>query len=334
MPARGASEAQAAELGSAAAADDVIRYSLVDTCRRHEVPYELARDKQRLQQSFLDHGKLDAFSTKQVEYASLDATAAARLYVPQPNLAAVCGSLDHLIQIEMPWTVVNARIMWNGVWIDPQMRMVVRDAGDRLLPRVQQQIAEFGIENEQSHQQLTDFFEQQGLLHAFMKRGRPCFDKDQLKGFKHLHPVVPLIYEARRINSLRSDMILTPAFDGVDGRVHPDHKQLAADSGRNSCRHPNLLGLDRTMRPLVVPDPGHGFGEVDLSQIDIGISAAVYGDARLITMFDTGDVYSAMAQLFYAERVDSPGDVRVRAGTIPPATTTMRDQFQPSRVLE
>jgi DNA polymerase-1 len=59
--------------------------------------------------------------------------------------------------------------------------------------------------------------------------------------------------------------------------------------------------LGKVFRPLVVPDPGRGIGEADLSQIEVGLAAAVYGDERLVEMFNSGDVYSAMAQLFYAE---------------------------------
>lgn len=311
----------------AAETDERIRYSLVDTCRRHGVPYELAHDKKRLQSSFLDHRDGEEFSPQQIEYAALDATAAASLYPLQVSAAVNTGAIHHLVEIEMPWTVVNARIIWNGVRIDPVMRDRVRQAGEALLPEVERNIREHGIENHRSHPQLCSYFESAGLLHAFAKKGGYSFDKDQIKNLKHIHPVIPLLIEAKRIQSLTSDMILTPAFDGTDGRVHADHKQLAADSGRNSCRHPNLLGLDRTMRPLVVPDPGHGIGEVDLAQIEIGISAAVYGDGRLTEMYNTGDVYSAMAQLFYKDQLP-PEAMAMTGNQFKKAYPDMRSQMK------
>ena len=52
-----------------------------------------------------------------------------------------------------------------------------------------------------------------------------------------------------------------------------------------------------------MPEPGNGIGEVDLSQIEVGIAGAVYGDSKLVRMFNTGDVYSAMAQLFYRDKL-------------------------------
>jgi DNA polymerase-1 len=49
-----------------------------------------------------------------------------------------------------------------------------------------------------------------------------------------------------------------------------------------------------------VAPAGHGIGEVDLSQIEVGIAGAVYDDDELVTMFNSGDVYAAMAQRFFS----------------------------------
>ena len=98
-----------------------------------------------------------------------------------------------------------------------------------------------------------------------------------------------------------SDRLISGVFEGADGRVHPDLRQLGADTGRQASRHPNILGLGKVFRPLIVPGPGRGIGEVDLSQIEVGIAGAVYGDERLVAMFNSGDVYSAMAQEFYRD---------------------------------
>ena len=62
------------------------------------------------------------------------------------------------------------------------------------------------------------------------------------------------------------------------------------------------MGLGRVFRPLVRAPEGYGIGEVDLSQIEVGIAAAVFRDPRLIEDFNAGDVYVAMAKrIFHAE---------------------------------
>jgi DNA polymerase I len=283
--------------------EDQVRYDLVSTCHCHEVPYPLATEKKRLQQSFLEHPDGETFTAEQIRYAALDAEAAARLYMPQVMEATVHGDLQHLVTIEMPFVVVNARVVWHGVRIDPVRRQQVHKACDDYLPRLQQQLADMGLANFQSHPQLVDFFNRQGLLEHFRDSHGYSFDKRHLKDLKGTHKAIDLLYDARRIQSIRADKILWPQLVGVDGRVHADHRQLGAQSGRQSCRWPNILGLDRHLRPTIVPQGDCGLGEVDLSQIEVGIAAAVYNDARLTEMFNTGDVYVNMAKLFYHKQL-------------------------------
>ncbi|HEY7116648.1 MAG TPA: DNA polymerase [Tepidisphaeraceae bacterium] len=297
------SEAEEARAREEAEALSAIRFDLRAVCRRHGVPYRFTGDKGRLQRSFLAHPVGGAFTGEQVDYASADAEAAAALYLRQQLSAGRAGLADHLTAIEMPWCIVNARIAWHGVKIDGERRRAVARRCDGKLGELEDKLRELGIGNFRSHRQLVAFFGAQGLLEAFREGGNYTFGKDKLKELKHLHPAVKLLYDARRVQSLKTDAILLPALDGADGRVHADHLQLGAASGRQSCKHPNLLGLDKTLRPLIVPAPGCGIGEVDLSQIEVGIAAAVYGDDRLIELFNTGDVYSRMAQLFYADQL-------------------------------
>ena len=62
---------------------------------------------------------------------------------------------------------------------------------------------------------------------------------------------------------------------------------------------PNLLGLSAVLRPIVVAPEGYGIGEVDLAQIEVAITAAVYNDKDLIKKYNAGDLYTALAQEFY-----------------------------------
>src|SRR6516164_8167829 len=260
------------------------------------LPCPFAGDKDRLQQSFLDWSDEASFSEEQIRYAAADATAAAQLYLPQVAASARSGILNHLQTVEMPWVVTNARMVWQGVKVDAQKCRVSREACERHLARLQPELAAMGIPNVRSHKQLQAFFAKEGLLESFRRDGKVTFDKNQLADFADRHPAIPLIRAARRVHDLRKEKILTGEFVGADGRVHPEYRHLGTHTGRQTSRWPNVLGLGRVFRPLIVPEPGRGIGEVDWSQIEVGIAAAVYGDRNLIEMFNTGDVYSAMAQ--------------------------------------
>ncbi len=93
-------------------------------------------------------------------------------------------------------------------------------------------------------------------------------------------------------------------FVGAGGRIYPNYTQLGTQTGRQASWGPNILGLGRIFRPLLIALTGRGLGEVDLSQIEISIAGAVYHDACLVEMFNTGDVYSSMAQYFFRAELD------------------------------
>jgi DNA polymerase-1 len=298
-----AGEADEALAGEEAEQEEAFGYALVATCQRYAVSYPFAGDKDRLQRSFLHHPDDAPFSEEQVLYAAADATAAACLYPLQVTRAAQAGLLHHLLTIEMPWVVTNARMAWHGVRVDPEKCRLASEACDHHLADLRPRLEALGIPNVRSHKQLKTFFAREGLLHLFRRNGRVSFDKNQLAALQDRHPAIALIRAARRVHDLQKEKILTGAFVGADGRIHPEYRHLGTHTGRQTSRWPNLLGLGRVFRPLVVAGPGRGIGEVDWSQIEVGIAAAVYHDERLVQMFNTGDVYSAMAQDFYGDQL-------------------------------
>jgi DNA polymerase-1 len=286
-----------------AEADEEVRHSLLANCRRHGISHPYALDKGRLQQSFLAHLADAPFSPEQIDYAAADAVAVARLYPHQVVAAGQAGILQHLSTVEMPWALTNARMAWHGVRVDAEKCRQVREACVGHLAALGPQLQQHGIDNVRSHPQMRAFFERVGLLELFWRDGKLSFDREALADFSDRHPAIPMIRATKKVLQLQSDKLLTGELVGADGRVHPDHRQLGTDTGRQSCRWPNILGLGKVFRPLVVPEPGRGIGEADLSQIEVGLAAAVYGDDRLVEMFNTGDVYSAMAQHFYREQL-------------------------------
>jgi DNA polymerase-1 len=299
----GADPAATARAEDDAREREVFRYSLVATCDRYGVHHPFAGDKERLQHSFLDHPDDAPFSREQLEYAAADAVAAASLYPHQVLAATQAGPLQHLVKVEMTWAATNARMIWNGVLVDTEKCRLAQDACDRHLEELGPRLREYGITNVRSSKQMERFFAQLGLLEHFRRGGKFSFDKDRLKEVEDRHPAIPLIRAARRVYDLLDEKILSEALVGADGRVHPDHSQLGAQTGRQTCRRPNVLGLGRVFRPLIVPGPGRGIGEADWCQIEVGVAGAVYHDRRLVEMFNSGDVYSAMAQHFYADRL-------------------------------
>ena len=239
------------------------------------------------------------FSPDQIEYAVADAVAAAGLYLPQVRRTAKCGLLRHLQSIEMSWAVTNARMHWNGVRVAPQRIEQLREACQRHVAELGAQLADEGLHKVNSFPQMKALMERHGLLELFRSGDSYSFDDKHLETYEDRHPSIRKVRLVRKVQRLLSDQLLNGSLIGKDGRLHPEHRQLQAASGRNSMRHPNIGGIGQALRPLVVPDEGYGIGEVDLVQIEIGIAAAVYNDPDLIRMFNGRDVYVAMAKRFY-----------------------------------
>lgn len=289
----------------ASRASELYRMDLVTCCLRHGICYRMSEDKARLRKSFLDHGVDQPFNPSQIDYSAEDAIAAASLYFHQVQAATHQNVLRHLVEIEMPWVTTNARMIWNGLKVDTNLGIKAQKVASVREHEIKSSLANIGLQNINSHPQLIQFFRKLGLLQHFRKKKGFSFDQAMIKANRDRHPAIQQIHELRKVQDWRGMQLLNPGFTGADGRVHPDYFHLGAATGRQTSEKPNVLALSRTQRNLIIPQPGYGIGEVDLSQIEPGIAAVVYWDENLIELFNSGDVYSAMAQTFFVDHLDA-----------------------------
>jgi DNA polymerase-1 len=324
---RPADESEAAALKEEAEEEVEFKCDLATTCERRGVLHAFAADKERLQQSFLSHADGAPFTPEQLDYCAADAEAAAQLYPAQLQAAADRGCLQHLMEVEMPWTVTNARLMYDGARVDPVKCRDLLAACSEHRERVASLLREQGLANVNSHPQVKEFFRRLGLLDAFHVGGDYSFDDDHLEAAEGRHPAIAQVRLLRKLHRLLADRGLRGDLVGADGRLHPDHRQLGTDSGRNSMRWPNIGGIGRALRPVVVPEEGYGIGEVDLSQIEVGIAAACYDDPRLVEMFNAGDVYSRMAKSFFAAELP-PGSLELPDRVFKKQFPRLRDRMK------
>ena len=83
---------------------------------------------------------------------------------------------------------------------------------------------------------------------------------------------------------------------------------LSAFSSRTGRNQPSnakfLFGPATWVRSLIRPERGRALAYVDFSSQEMGIAAALSGDARLLDAYRSGDVYLSLRQ---ASRIGSPG---------------------------
>jgi len=301
--------------------------SLEDTCIRYGQIQGQTWAREKFERSIRHHEHDQPFTREQITCAAEDAVAVAKLYPLQTTEAAVSGVLDHLLTEEMAWVRTNARMQWNGVGIDVYRRDHICAALNETRLSLQNCLEQQGLNNVNSEQQLAAFFQERGLIEHFCRDGKTSFNKSLLKKNQHLHPAVLTIRNLRRIEDMLADHTMLPGILGVDGRIHPQHDQLGTDTGRQTSRSPNILGMDGLLRPLLVPEEGYGIGEADWSQMEVGIAAAEFDDSNLIEMFNAGDIYSRMAQQFYSDKLH-PGDRDLPGDAFKKKHHVLRDQMK------
>jgi|GEM_PF-462654 DNA polymerase-1 len=95
------------------------------------------------------------------------------------------------------------------------------------------------------------------------------------------------------------------------GRIHPNFRQIGADSGRMACSAPNMQNIPRKReyRACVAPKDGRVLVKADYSQIELRIAAEISGDKRLIEAYKAGqDIHTLTAQLIMGKGTPTKED--------------------------
>jgi len=281
------------------------RLSLVGQCESYDLGYPFSDSKDELRDTFLDMTPEERLSDRAIKYASADAEWTLRLYVAQQPDVLRAGIDGHLRTVEFPFASANARIEWRGVYISAEKREQLRGAASRAAKHHAKELRAFGIDPAGSNKKFLGVMTGAGLTEHFRRNGKLTTKKEVLEELENLHPAIRPFRLCRQYRRLAGEEWLTGMLTGSDGRTHPLHRQLGADTGRNSCSTPNLAGIGKIFRPIVTAPAGRALLELDYSQIEVGVAAAEHDDPDLIEAFNSGDVYAAMAQRFYADRLTS-----------------------------
>lgn len=132
------------------------------------------------------------------------------------------------------------------------------------------------------------------------KGGAESTDKEALEALRGKHPVVDDLLRYRSVTKLRGTYAagLLRAIR-PDGRVHCNYKLDGTRSGRPSATDPNLLNIPRAkdspegkmIRDSFVASPGMVLVELDESQVELRVAAALSGDPLMRKLFADGEDY-------------------------------------------
>lgn len=135
---------------------------------------------------------------------------------------------------------------------------------------------------------------------GYTEKGAPSTAEDNLNKMKSQHEIVEVLLEYRGAFKQWSSFIEGWKKRMIDGQLFPSFKIAGTVTGRPSCADPNLQQVPRDpfIRSLIGAPPGWVFFEVDYSQIELRVAAAISGEPTMLQIFRTGgDIHEATYQM-------------------------------------
>lgn len=260
------------------------------------------------------------FTERQIQYAADDVKYLFPLYEVQ--LAALeREGLNKVAQLEFDTATVVATMELTGVPVDVvKWRSKLRDY-QRQHAESQQKMFEILFDDNDILEEQLGMFERSALnmnsptqlLEAFQKLGIDIESTDEQIISLIDHPAAKELLNYRKLQKIISSYGET-VLDKVHpftGRLHADFAQLGTETGRFSCRNPNLQQMPEEFRACMIGGEDYVFVGADYSQIELRILAQISKDPLLSSAFKSGnDVHAATAASMFNIPLDSINKVQ------------------------
>jgi P4 family phage/plasmid primase-like protien len=199
-----------------------------------------------------------------------------------------------------------ARVAHRGLRLDPDRVRELASRETGLREEARAKITPYGIENPGSAQQVAAAFTGLGVPlprtkpSAKFPAGQPSvaeavLSRISVSGAPEASQLARDILDYRDHATILS-LTLEPfrvLCEHGDGRTRPVVYTLAADTGRMSCRRPNLQQIKREggYRSCITADPGYLLVSADFASVEVRTAAALSGDPGLTEMIAMGDAH-------------------------------------------
>jgi len=168
--------------------------------------------------------------------------------------------------------------------------------------------------NPRSHTQVKKYLRKNGFKRL------PDTGEKRLKKYIRKYPDTPAAEIAKKILASRTygkrastygmnfiEKFLEKEDDGIYV-IHADYRIIGAETGRISCRRPNMQNIPardtKEFRKCLIARPGNKLIIADYSQQEVGIGAYISGDEKLIEAFNSGkDVYIQTAKIVFGKEI-------------------------------
>ena len=228
-------------------------------------------------------------SQRQLEYAARDAVAVLVLY-KQQIAEARKRDLVRALALEMRALPAVAWMRVMGVPFDPNTWSLQIEEAMAEAERALERLARFedglfqGSLNWNSPKQALEALRRHGIAVSGTR-------EEDLAPYRN-HPLVEALLDYReaqkRVSAFGERWL--EYLHPKTGRIHPEWKQIGAETGRMACARPNLQQVprDATRRAFRAPE-GRVLIKADYSQIELRLAAAIAPDPVMAEAFRKGE---------------------------------------------
>ncbi|MDB4805332.1 DNA polymerase, partial [bacterium] len=249
-----------------------------------------------------DHGKSDwgvmFLAEDQLEYAALVVLHLHRLKDKQLE-AITAERLERVLALENRLIPVVVEMENRGFSVNGERLLgVMGDYSAKLQEALAHFKETFGEEiNPNSPKQLKEALAKKGL-------GLTNTSEQTLKQSGHRLARCILNYRSAKKQMEQAETILK-AIE-TDGRIHARFEPTGTNTGRFSCKKPNLQNIGRgKIRTCFVPGDDNRLVVADYSQVELRIAAAIAGEERMIEAYEQGsDLHRQTASIVLGKPVE------------------------------
>lgn len=245
------------------------------------------------------------------EYAAWDGFYTIRLYKHFKDKLSEDPELENLFsKLVMPVARAYEQLEINGVDIDLENMYKAEEILLRKIRRLRRTLKRYIAPWREGELEInwnsakfvnTVLFDWLKLQPAgYTEKGAPSTAEDNLVKMKSQHEIINVLLDYRGAFKQWSSFIEGWKKRMIDGKLYPSFKVAGTVTGRPSCSDPNLQQVPRDpfIRSLIGAPKGWVFFEVDYSQIELRVAAAVAGEPTMLQVFRTGgDIHESTYQL-------------------------------------
>jgi DNA polymerase-1 len=147
------------------------------------------------------------------------------------------------------------------------------------------------------------------------KNNKPSASRSALRSYEADHRVIHLYLAWKRAEKRRQMVVSLMEHQDPDGYIRASYLQLGADTGRMSCRNPNLQQVPRDsgFRKAARAKDGYVFVVADFGQMELRLAAAVSKDPIMTDAFQRDiDLHTLTAEAIYPEPTDDEAELKAR----------------------